>query len=445
MQLDREAPLPGYWPSKWPVECGGNRRQKAVAGELGARGGSPMVTTRQNGRWNVMVVEREAGQFFLNGTMPAFTGPPPYGWVERIDIDTLEPEATSPELPCGDHVWCGAVLAHGSGALFNVNGSYLHRLDVDCNITGELRLPADEAHNGLLALSDGSLVTKDLRLEGHGGSTLTRIDADSMVIIGDPLVLPEGSMGRIAADHDPIEGTDHIYVPGIEHLWRVTVKGDHWSLDESWSPRYRRIGAPTGLAWDSNLSAGSAWLMDCGDVAGVRAIFDQQPNGRFGELAPRQLSWQHPAPWSGAQRLLRVDGDSGRIDSVEPFGTAGGGIIAPPVHVPEHGTTVCWDSINGGLAGVDDESMEVRWVRPEIRATMQPAVWPDSGELAINDFVAAGDRPDDNLVVVDIATGELLCRTPTGSRLANGMFLSPGSGNDVLYCSTLAMARVVFA
>lgn len=442
--LDRSAPLPGYWPSKWPVECGGNRRQKAVAGELGARQGAPTVTTRQNGKWNVMVIEREPGQFYLAGTMAAFTGPPPFGWVERIDVETLEPEASSPELPCGDHVWCGAALAHESGAIFNVNGSYVHRLDADCNVTGELRLPADEAHNGLLALSDGTLITKDLRLEGHGGTTVTRIDPDTLEIMGEPLVLPEGSMGRIAADRvTEDDGTvaDYVVVPGIEHLWRVRISGDEWGVDESWKPKYRELGGPTGLAWDSNLSGGTAWIMDCGDVAGVRAIFDQRPNGRFDGLAPRQLSWQHPAPWSGAQRLLRVDTTTGDIQAVEPFGTAGGGIIAPPVHVPEQGITIAWDSINGGLAGIDDQTMEVRWVRPEIKASMQPVVWPDSGELAINDFVGDGD----DLVVVDIATGDVLSRVATGSRLANGMFLSPGTGNDVFYCSTLAVARIAFA
>ena len=31
-----------------------------------------------------MVVERDPGEWFLGGTMPAFAGPPPYGWVERI-------------------------------------------------------------------------------------------------------------------------------------------------------------------------------------------------------------------------------------------------------------------------------------------------------------------------------------------------------------------------
>ena len=43
--------------------------------------------------------------------MAAFTGPSPFGWVQRIDVETLDPVASSSELPCGDHVWCGAILA----------------------------------------------------------------------------------------------------------------------------------------------------------------------------------------------------------------------------------------------------------------------------------------------------------------------------------------------
>lgn len=436
MIADRDERHPGYWPSPWPVECGGNRRQKAATGRLDAAERHPHITTRVNGRWNVMVIERDPGEFFLAGTMAAFVGPAPFGWVERIDAESLEPLASSPELPCGDHVWCGAVLAHHAGSLFNVNGSYLHRLDPDCTVTGEVELPADEAHNGLLALADGSLITKDLRLAGHGPSTLTRIDPDSLEVMGEPLVLPEGSMGRIAADRSP-DG-EFVYVPGIEHLWRVRVDGERWELDQDWRPEYRNEGGPNGLAWDTCLSGGSAWVMDDGDIPGIRAIFDQRPNGRFGDLAPRALSWQHPAPWAGPQRLLRVDIASGQVDSVTPFGTPGGGIIAPPVHVPEHCVTVCWDSINGGLAAVNDDDLSVRWLLPEVRATMQPVVFPESGELVINDFTGEGD----DLIVVDVDTGEMLSRVETGSRLANGMFLSPGSGGDVFYCSTLTVARV---
>ena len=438
--LDRTNPNPGYWPSEWPVECGGNRRQKARSGRLDAASGTAEVVTRRNDRWNVMVVERDPGEWFLGGTMPAFAGPPPYGWVERIDPETLEPISSSRDLPCGDHVWCGAILAHANGSIHSVNGSYLHRLDPDCNVIAERELPVDRSHNGLLALSDGTLITKDLRLEGQGGTTISRLDPNTLDLIGEPMVLPEGSMGRIAGDHEP-DG-DTVVVPGTEHLWRIRIDEDGMDLDGGWSPRYRTADGDHGLAWDSCLSDGAAWLMDCGDVAPVRLIHTTEPNGRWSEHPGNRLSWRNPVAWKGAQRLLRVALDgSGDVDAVEPFGNPGGGIIAPPVHVPELQMAVAWDSVNGGLAGVDtSDGLAVSW-HLDVRPTMQPVVFPESAEMVINDFTREGS---DDLVVVDIRTGGLVDRVHTGSRIANGMFLTPGGNRDVFYCSTLCMARVVW-
>jgi hypothetical protein len=74
---DRKQSHPGYWPSAWPVECGGNRRQKSRAGRLDAGLGSAEVVFRNTGRWNVMAIERDPGQWFIGGTMAAFSGPMP--------------------------------------------------------------------------------------------------------------------------------------------------------------------------------------------------------------------------------------------------------------------------------------------------------------------------------------------------------------------------------
>ncbi len=208
--LDRESPHRGYWPSRWPVECGGNRRQKSATGRLDAAEGSAHVVTSTNDRWNVMVIEREPGEWFLGGTMAAFSGPAPFGWVQRIDA--------------------------------------------------------------------------------------------------------------------------------------------------------------------------------------------------------------------------------------EPFGEPAGGIIAPPVNPPEHEMAVAWDSLNGGLAGIDTsgDGLDVAW-HLDVRPTMQPVVFPESGELVINDFTRDGD---DELIVVDVASGELLDRVATGSRIANGMFLTPGGDRDIFYCTTTTVARI---
>lgn len=436
--LDREERHPGYWPSAWPVECGGNRRQKASPGRLDAAHGTAAVTTSKNDRWNVMVIERDPGEWFVGGTMAAFSGPPPFGWVQRIDAESLDPIATSPDLPCGDHVWCGAILAHANGTIHSVNGSYLHCLDpTDLSIIAEAELPADRAHNGLLSLSDGTLITKDLRLEGQGGTTITRLDPTSLEVL-DTMVLPEGSMGRIAADRTATG--DHLYVPGTEHLWRLDITADAMTIDE-WQPRYRNTNDHWGLAWDSCISDGAAWVMDCGDIESVRMIHHVEPNGRYPEPPGRAMSWRRDAPWPGAQRLLRVPLDGSEVQAIEPFGTAGGGIIAPPVHVPEHHMAIAWDSINGGLAGVSTEDdLAVAW-HVDARPSMQPVVFPDSRELVINDFTAEGS---DDIIVVDIISGEVLDRVATGSRIANGMFLTAGGARNIFYCSTLYLSHVTW-
>lgn len=443
MSVDRLEAHPGYHlTSSWPVECGGNRRQKAAVGRLDAASGRASVTTRNDDRWHVMVIERDPGQWYVGGTMPAFTGPPPFGWVQRIDVDTLDPIASSPELPCGDHVWCGAILAHANGSIMSVNGSFLHRLDPDdLSILVERELPADCSHNGLLSLTDGTLITKDLRLEGRGGTTITRIDPETLDVL-DSFVLPEGSMGRIAATVDPDTGLEHVYVPGIEHLWRLEIDADAMAVDREWNPRYRTLGGAQGLAWDSCLSDGFCWVMDCGDIESVRMIHRRDPNGRWDEHPGRQLSWRQPAPWDGPQRPLRVDTSRERVTEIAPFGTAGGGVIAPPVHVPELGTTIAWDSVNGGLAGVvGDDELDVAW-QLDVRPSMQPVVFPESGELVINDFTDAGT---DDLVVVDVSSGDLIDRVDTGSRVANGMFLTAGPDRSIFYCSTLTLARITWS
>ena len=98
MVKDRDAKLEGYFKSHWPVECGGNRRQKAANGSLDVRSKQVRVQSIRNERWNVMTIFREREELFLGGTMPSFTGPPPFGWVQKIDPETLEVINETPQL-----------------------------------------------------------------------------------------------------------------------------------------------------------------------------------------------------------------------------------------------------------------------------------------------------------------------------------------------------------
>ena len=48
MVKDRDAKLEGYFKSHWPVECGGNRRQKAACGSLDVRSKQVRVQSIRN-------------------------------------------------------------------------------------------------------------------------------------------------------------------------------------------------------------------------------------------------------------------------------------------------------------------------------------------------------------------------------------------------------------
>ena len=434
---DRKEKLPGYFDSAWPVECGGNRRQKAATGKLLSKNSKTEMISTVSDKWNVMVIQREKNEFFLGGTMPYFNGPKPYGWVQKINSDSLEVLNESPQLPCGDHVWCGAIAAHENGSIIKVNGSFMHVLSPECEVILEKELPINQAHNGLLILSDGTIVTKDCRLENQQNSTITRLDPNTLELLHEPFALPEGSMGRIASDLN--DDGEFIYIPGIERIWRIKVLPDSLELDEDWQPQYRNAYQSQGLAWDGCISEGSLWVMDNGDIESVRSIYGVNPNGRVAENT--HLSWRNPAPWKGRQRLIKFDLISGEKTSIEPFDKEGGGIIAPPVNVPEYEMCIAWDSINGGLAGISttDRKLAVSW-QLDMRPTMQPVIFPESGELVINNF----ENGEDELIVVDIATGELLSRAKVNARLANGMFLTPGFNRDIFYCTTGTFSKVTW-
>lgn len=433
--IDREKFQPGYFKSTWPVECGGNRRQKSSKGRLNAENAVAKVQTVSSDKWNVMVIKRDADEFYLGGTMPYFFGPEPYGWVQKFDPITLETLSESPKLPCGGHVWCGAIAAHENGNIIKVNGNYMHSLDRNCGVVKETKLPIDRAHNGLLVLSDGTIVTKDCRLEGQGNSSITRLDPNTLETLDAPLSLPEGSMGRIASDLS--SDGEFIFVPGIEKIWKIRVSEEGLEVEDDWAPRYRELNGNQGLAWDGCISDDYIWIMDNGDIDSVRSIYGVHPNGRFKEY--QSLSWRSPAPWKGKQRLIRISLTSGQLNFIEPFAKDGGGIIAPPVNIPELNMCVAWDSINGGIAGISysEEELEVSW-KKDLRATMQPVVFPDSQELVINHY----EKGRDQIVVLDILSGEILSQVDVNSSLANGMFLTPGNNRDIFYCSTGAFSRI---
>lgn len=107
-----------------------------------------------------------------------------------------------------------------------------------------------------------------------------------------------------------------------------------------------------------------------------------------------------------------------------------------------------WDTGNTGIAafdlsqGLSSGAGEMRWFQP-FRTSMHPMLYPDTQELVVNDFrLLDDDATSDDLVVLDLRTGQMKARVETGSKRMSGMFLCPGWDRDLYYCSYGTVARI---
>jgi hypothetical protein len=243
-------------------------------------------------------------------------------------------------------------------------------------------------------------------------------------------------MGRIAMD-TTVDG-QFVYVPGSRTFYRFRYAQDRLALDPSWQPRYR-IGpdAEQGFSWDACLSDGGCWLLDNGDNEANAVIFGTRP---FGSERPARGSVFRGLA-SSPQKLIRIDlADAADVATLVPFGASRGSIFSPPAFDPIRKVAIAFDTGNGRLGAFrygQDGGFATLWVRP-CRISMQLVLFLDTGELAVNDFQGGFDE----IVVLDVETGEERGRAPTRSRTANGMFLGTGWNRDILYCSIGAVARV---
>lgn len=440
MTLDSAGPIAGYFDSPWPAECGGPRRQRVPrSAGLGIGNRTRLWQhSRANGQWNVLAVLRAPGQVYLLYTNQ-LASPDTYGQVELIEADSLQTVRRSPRLPTGGHTWCTALVAHQNGYLYATAGNHCVKLDPDCAVVAEAVLPRDSAYNGLLIAADGRLIMKNIERDADWLTTLVVLDPDRLEQTGPETPVPENSMGRIAMDTAP-DGQQYVYVPGSHHFYRFAYQQESGDLaaDPGWQPRYRTSPDDVqGFTWDSCLADGGCWFLDNGDNQANPVIFGTRPFGQH--IPPRGAAFRGLA--SSPQKLIRValDDDSD-LRVCAPFGVPRGLVFSPPAYDPTRRIAIAFDTANGLLGGVryhQDGRLEPLWRQP-CRISMQMVLFPDTGEVAVNDFRDGRDH----VVFFEVESGRELGRAATGSRVANGMFLSPGWDRDVIYCSTGTIARV---
>ncbi|MCH7578828.1 MAG: hypothetical protein IIB22_01140 [Chloroflexi bacterium] len=430
-ELDRVGPMPGYYPSVWPCECGGPRRQKSAAGPgLNLQPGDELRATMREcaGRWPVMFVQRDAGELYLQGGAPPFQPDESFGWLEKVDPLSLEPLASSPKLPSGGHNWCGAVVVHENGDLYMTNGNYCHRLSPDCAVVAERELPIDCAYNGLLILSDGNLIMKDIQLSAP--SHFSVLEPEKLEEV-DRFEFPDNSVGRICIDRTP-DG-EFVYATSDSKAYRLRYAEGKLELDDGWIGDYDLPGEDQSFAWDTCVGDDNVWFQDMGAAVGALAILTPRPTG----TAPPAL---HETA-SGPQHVFRMStADASNRDALTPFGLPNAGIIAPPLYDQDSHILVAYDSNSGKLGGwrYGPDGLRELWVK-DIRNFQQPMLFAETRELIVDDVQEDGDY----VVVLDLETGEERGRVHSGAERSSGMFFCPGWNRDVYYVTLFGqIARI---
>jgi hypothetical protein len=383
----------------------------------------PVVTT---------AVTRDPGEVFL---LRHTLDDDAVSFVERIDPCTIEPLARSADLP-GGAMWPGSLAAHGDGSLHVVIGNHAHRLGPDLEVLASVELPHPRPYNGFEVLPDGMLVTKDfagsrptapVTPEERVRCELVALEPVTLAVL-DTCEMSEPSIARISAMGDVIP------VVGDTSLLRVSWSDGCFVPDTGFRSRYRTLEGQT-CGWDCMIALGAAWFLDDGDGS---IGFDGSFEGKDTSTAPLHL--------------VREDLDSSAVTLTEVCGLPGGLIANPPLIGPDRSIAVGYDRGNdsgndrgnGFMAAFDiaaDGSLAARW-RPRQNHASHLIQLPGSGVIVTGDH----DRKRflEQLVAIDLETGEELVRADTEGPLQSTAFPAVGHDGIIHWCSMSTVNRVRF-
>lgn len=409
----------GYFDSPWPGEDAGPARLQTPHGKpgLALKPGECLMQTSRRTLLSTMTVLGAPGEVFLltHSALRARLGLPTTACVERIDPISLRTLRRSPRLR-GGPMWPGGIAVHRNGSLYVVYGRHAHRLDRHCQPLRDCRLPIAEPYNSFVILDNGLIVTKNL--SARRAARLTVLD-EHLDNVGADVEVPEPSVARLSAVGNTV------YVVGLHHLYRY--RWDDASLrlrlDTTWQPDYL-AGSANSHGWDVVLEGDQAWLMD---------------NGRH-RYVVRMTGAGRDA---GANRLIRVSLQDDRdVQAIEVSGLSHGAITNPPLVDARRRIVVAYDSANAVLRAwhfdLEEQVLHPLWWREPFGAASHMILYPDTGELVVNDHQGLRE----SLVVLDIGSGRELGRVRTAGLMQGVVFPSPGFGRDFYWSSMDRLTRV---
>jgi hypothetical protein len=242
------------------------------------------------------------------------------------------------------------------------------------------------------------------------------LDPEDLQIV-ERLELAEPSIARLSAD-----GND-LYVVGDFSLIRVLWRDKKLSVDTTFNARYRTLKGQT-FGWDAVITQDEAWFLDNGEGT---QLFTGTFRGVGISTAPLHL--------------VRVNKKSGKVTLAEICGLANGIIANPPVVDTKRQIVVGFDSGNGVISGFDydEDSVTLRWSREQNHACHM-LLSPNAGQIITADY-----RPElgcEQVVVLDITTGDEVARVATTSPIQSAVFPAVGPHGDIYWCSMSTITRI---
>lgn len=410
----------GYFDSPWPAEDGGPQRLQVPASgrDLNLQPGERLACVSRHTLLSTMTVLGAPGEVFLltHSALRSHLGMPTSACVERLDPLTLRTLEKSPRLQ-GGPMWPGGMAVHRNGDLYVVYGRYAHRLDRQCRLQASVQLPVDQAYNSFVILDNGLIVTKNL--SDTVPARLSVLDPESLRPVCADLDCPEPSIARLSAQGNML------YVVGVRSIFRYVwdAASECLQRDPDWSFDY--IGASKqSYGWDVVIDGTDTWFMD---------------NGRHNYRWTMRGAGLTPTP----NRLIRVAlTNAADHECVEICGQVGGSITNPPLVDRERRIVIGYDSANACLQawriGGSEKPLEALWHKVDFGCSSHMILYPDSGELVVNDYRRWGEE----VVVLDIETGSERGRVRVGGVMQGVVFPCVGWQRDVYWSSMGKVARI---
>jgi len=414
----------GYFDSPWPCEDASPDRLQMPHQTSGLNliKGEKLRGTSRRTHMSTMTVLGAPGEVFLltHSVLRSHWGQPTTARVSLIDPITLQTICKSSPL-AGGPMWPGGMAVHANGHLLVVYGRYAHQLNRQCQLLRTLKLPVNEAYNSFVVLQNGLVVTKNL--SATTPAQLTTFNADTLELAASTVACPEASVARLSAQGNTV------YVVGVTRIFRYHWRDTEQRLikDPDWEFDYLK-NASQSHGWDVVLDEHDAWFMD---------------NGAHNYL----VSMLGAGLNASANRLIRVSlTNSANHQSWPVCGIAGGAITNPPLIDQIRKIVVAYDSANRHLRAwriqrndnTDRLELEELWHHSNFGAASHMLLFPDTGELCVNDY----SRFNEQVVVLDIKSGQEKSRIRTGGLMQGVVFPSAGWKRDFYWCSMDRLTRV---